>query len=162
MRQHRGQVSFPGGRLEPGEDASSAARREAFEEVGLAPEAVTLIGWLHPVVTRVSGSLILPVVGTLGRPPRLAPNPAEVDRAFDVALAELAADGAFFEERWPAEGWLDAPGDDGTYPVYFFEVAGETVWGATARLLYELLAVVLGAPGDGGVAPGERGRRYRG
>jgi 8-oxo-dGTP pyrophosphatase MutT (NUDIX family) len=144
MKFHRGQVSFPGGRIEPGEDTWRAARREAHEEIALAPSSVYELGWLHPVVTRASGSLILPVVGRLeGRPPTTA-NPDEVARVFDVALSELAARGVFHEERWPAGGWLDRPDvESGAYPVYFFEVAGETVWGATARLLFELVALVL-------------------
>jgi 8-oxo-dGTP pyrophosphatase MutT (NUDIX family) len=147
LRHHRGQVSFPGGRLEEGEDAWTAARREALEEVGLAPASVECLGWLHPVITRVSGSLILPVVGSLPARPGTRANPHEVARVFDVGLSELAAEGVFHEERWPAEGWLDAAPIEGTYPVYFFEVAGETVWGATARLCFELLSAVLGVPG---------------
>ena len=64
---------------------------------------------------------------------------------FDVALSELAADGVFHEEWWSAPGRRRRAGvPDGEFPVWFFEVAGETVWGATARTLVELLCLVLG------------------
>lgn len=136
LRTHQGQVSFPGGRIDPGEDAVAAALREAFEEVALDPMSVRPVGYLEPTVTFAAGAPITPVVGALDVRPDLVPNPAEVDRAFDVALATLSA--AFREERWTV------PGRD-PFPVYFFEVATETVWGATARMLVSLLGLVLAA-----------------
>jgi hypothetical protein len=72
-------------------------------------------------------------------------SPAEVERVFDVALADLAADGVFHEERWsPSDrsGLPDRSG--GEFPVWFFEVAGEMVWGVTGRILVELVCLVLG------------------
>ncbi len=143
LREHSGQISFPGGRMEPGEDVWAAAGREAAEEVGMDPDALAPMGWLHPVTTYSSRSLILPVVGLLAARPRLEANPHEVARVFDVSLAELAAEGAFTEERWRIPA-LEGRGRDGDYPVYFYDVAGENVWGATARMLTELLVVALG------------------
>jgi 8-oxo-dGTP pyrophosphatase MutT (NUDIX family) len=143
LRTHQGQVSFPGGRLDEGEDAPAAALREAHEEVGLDPTLVTTVGWLHPVLTMVSASFILPVLGTLAARPRLAPNPGEVERIFDVSLAELADPDIFHEERWRIPGRAIAGSEDNSFPVWFFEVAGELVWGATARMLHELLSIVL-------------------
>jgi 8-oxo-dGTP pyrophosphatase MutT (NUDIX family) len=149
LRTHSGQVSFPGGRLDEGEDASSAALREACEEVGLDPALVTTVGWLHPLMTMVSASFILPVLGTLAERPRLVPNPGEVERIFDVSLAELADPAIFHEERWRIPGRVIAGSQDNSFPVWFFEVSGELIWGATARMLYELLTVVLvGVPRD--------------
>jgi 8-oxo-dGTP pyrophosphatase MutT (NUDIX family) len=143
LRTHRGEVSFPGGRLELGEDAKAGALREAFEEVRLDPATVTVVGWIHPVMTMVSASLILPVLATLSGRPDLTASPAEVERIFDVSLAELADPDIFHEERWSIPG-REIPGsDDNSFPVWFFEVAGEMIWGATARMLYELLSVVL-------------------
>lgn len=144
LRRHRGEVAFPGGRLEPGEAPLAAALREAHEEVGLAPGDVAPIGWLRPIVTFASGSIIRPYVGVLAGRPSLRPQPEEVERCFDVAIAELVADGVFREERWrrPTPRVLDG---DGTFPIFFFEVAGETVWGATARILRELCSLVVGA-----------------
>jgi 8-oxo-dGTP pyrophosphatase MutT (NUDIX family) len=143
LRTHRGQVSFPGGRMDEGEDAPAAALREAHEEVGLDPALVTAVGWLHPVLTMVSASFILPVLGTLADRPHLVANPTEVERIFDVSLAELANPDVFHEERWRIPGRVIAGSEDNTFPVWFFEVSGELVWGATARMLHELLSLVL-------------------
>lgn len=134
LRTHRGQVSFPGGRLEADEDAVAAALREAFEEIGLDPALLRPLALLAPATAFVSGTPITPVVATMDRRPPVAANPAEVARVFDVSLAELAS--AFTEERWREPGLP-------TFSMYFFEVAGETVWGATARMLVDLLTVVL-------------------
>ena len=154
LRSHKGEVSFPGGRINEAEDAPAAALREASEEVALDPDSATLVGWLHPVLTFATGSHITPVVATLPRRPTLQASPAEVDRVFDVALAELAADGVFHEERWTIPGHLVPESADGSFPVWFYEAAGELIWGATARMLTELLCLVLGvAPPSVSVAP---------
>jgi hypothetical protein len=86
------------------------------------------------------------VVGALPGPPRLVANPHEVEHVFDVSLAELAADGVFREERWVVPGRVlpvVGAGEDGSFPVSFFELPDDTVWGATARMLVELLRLVL-------------------
>ncbi|HVF31730.1 MAG TPA: CoA pyrophosphatase [Acidimicrobiales bacterium] len=155
LRSHSGQVAFPGGRVEPGETLAEAALRESEEEVGLDPASVEVIGRLSRMHTISSGAGIFPFVGVLpGGRPTVDANPDEVDRVFDVALGELMADGVFHEEVW---GLADTE-----RPIYFFDVAGETVWGATARMLVELLLLVIGrrpppvpAPGaaQGGATP---------
>ncbi|MGH8989734.1 MAG: NUDIX hydrolase [Acidimicrobiales bacterium] len=134
LRTHRGQVSFPGGRIDPGEDALGAAIREAHEEVGLDPASVAPVGYLARAFAFVTGAPITPVVATLPGRPVLLPNPTEVDRAFDASLADLAAG---FTEEWWSEP--DLP----RFAMYFFAVEGETVWGATARMLLDLLTTVL-------------------
>ncbi len=149
LRTHRGEVSFPGGRLDEGEDPASAARREAHEEIALDPALVTTVGWIHPVMTMVSASLIMPVLATLAQRPHLEPNPQEVERLFDVSLAELADPEIFHEERWKIAGRAIPGSDDGSFAVWFFEVSGEMIWGATARMIHELLSIVL--TGRGGV-----------
>jgi 8-oxo-dGTP pyrophosphatase MutT (NUDIX family) len=140
LRTHRGQVSFPGGRIDPGEDALAAAVREAHEEIGLDPGLVRPVGYLARAFAFVSGAPITPVVATLPARPALAPNPAEVDRAFDASLADLAAS---FKEEWWSSPELPRSA------MYFFSVEGETVWGATARMLVDLLTTILvdGRPG---------------
>jgi 8-oxo-dGTP pyrophosphatase MutT (NUDIX family) len=143
LRTHKGEVSFPGGRLDAGEGPTEAALREAHEEVGLDPARVTTVGWIHPVMTMVSASLIVPVVATLAARPRLVTSPVEVERAFDVALAELADPEIFHEERWRIPGRSIPGSADDTFPVRFFEVSGEMIWGATGRMLYELMTIVL-------------------
>jgi 8-oxo-dGTP pyrophosphatase MutT (NUDIX family) len=154
MRTHRGEISFPGGRIDPGEDATAAALREAREEIALDAALVTVVGWSHPVMTMVSASLILPVLATVERPPALTPNPHEVARVFDVSLAELAGPGVFHEERWSVPGRAVRGSSDGSVPVWFFEVAGEMIWGATARMIHELLSIVLTGAIGGGARPG--------
>ncbi len=143
MRTHKGEVSFPGGRLDEGEDAVGAALREAFEEVALDPALVEVVGWIHPVLTMVSGSLILPVLATVATRPPVVASPDEVERVFDVSLAELADPSIFHEERWSVPGRVIPGSDDGSFAVWFFEVSGEMIWGATARMIHELLSVVL-------------------
>jgi 8-oxo-dGTP pyrophosphatase MutT (NUDIX family) len=146
LRAHRGEVSFPGGRLDTGESPTAAALREAFEEVALDPSLVTHLGWIHPVLTLVSGSLIMPILATVDARPKLVASPAEVERVFDVSLTELADPDIFHEERWSIPG-REIPGSpDNSFAVWFFEVEGEMIWGATARMIHELLSVVLLPP----------------
>jgi len=149
LRSHQGEVSFPGGRIEPHEEPEQAALREAAEEVALDPGSVELVGRLSPLSTFSSRSVITPVVGALRGRPNLRRNPSEVDHVFDVALAHLTEEGVFREERWsfpdrpvPAHvtGELE---EDRSFPVWFFELENDTVWGATARILVELLRLVL-------------------
>lgn len=135
MRSHTGEVAFPGGRLDPGETPLDAARREAEEEIGLVVPEHQIIGRLAPIATISASSSITPFVAALDGRPSLRPNPSEVERAFDVALSELLADGVCREERWTQR--------DGTErPMHFFDLADDIVWGATARMLYELLELV--------------------
>ena len=141
LRTHKGEVSFPGGRMDDGETPTMTALREAHEEVGLLPEAAKVVGHLPSIVTLVSGALIQPVVVTYEQRPTLIPAEAEVERAFDVALADLLADGVFHEERWYRPE-LEEEGL-GSFPLWFFETSGEMIWGATGRLLMDLLSVVL-------------------
>lgn len=140
LRAHGGEVSFPGGRAEPGESPEQAALREAAEEVGIEPEAVRTMGWLGTLRTVSSGNRVVPVVGVLDTRPSFRPNAAEVARVFDVALAELLADGVFRQERWPV---VPDGGAEVWRTVTFFELAGETIWGATASILFELLSAVV-------------------
>ncbi|MFI5034642.1 MAG: NUDIX hydrolase [Acidimicrobiales bacterium] len=149
LRHHRLEIALPGGRANPGETMRAAALREAHEEVRLDPGAVTVVGWLSPLATFASGSAMWPVVGTLAAPPQLVPDPTEVERAFTVALADLAANGAFVEERWRRDGRPGADGD-GFVPIDFFKVPGDLIWGATARVLSELLCVALDVAWPGG------------
>ena len=139
MRRHRHQVSFPGGRLDPGERLEQAALREAEEEVGLDPASVELLGRLPPFEALAGLSTITPFVGQLGARPELRPNPAEVERAFAVPLAELVVPGCHWEESWPLPG-------GSLYPVHFFDLSLDLVWGATARILVSFLTRLLGVP----------------
>jgi 8-oxo-dGTP pyrophosphatase MutT (NUDIX family) len=142
LASHHGEVAFPGGVLGPGESELGAALREAQEEVGLDPAAVSVVGRLPRVATPTTGFLLTPFVGLLADRPRLAARPDEVEEAFDVSLAHLLDPGIYREERW------DRPVPD--RPVYFFELEHDTVWGVTARILHRLLCLVTGAGGSPG------------
>ena len=141
LRHHAGEVSFPGGRSEPGDaDLWATALREASEEIGLDPGAVTQVGRLESFVTVGSRSLVCPYVATIAERPELVPDPSEVDRVLHVSLAELTAEEAWREEVWSLGGEL------GERTMTFFELHGDTVWGATAAVLRRLLSVVVEGP----------------
>lgn len=138
LSRHGGEVAFPGGRVEGGEAPVETALREAREEVGLAPADVSVVGALSTLRTFALATAITPVVGTIAAPPHESPSPAEVARIFDVALSDLL-DPSNYARQW----WRRGP-DLPWFAVHFFRVPGEVVWGATARILTELLAVVTG------------------
>jgi len=140
LSSHRGEISFPGGRLDPRETFEHAALREANEEVALPTDDVELIGQLDPLNTVVSRSYIVPVVATTQRDVPVYPATGEVDRVLWVPLAELTRPDTFREERWAL-----AAGDELT--MYFYELDDETVWGATGRILTQLLRLTLGIAG---------------
>jgi 8-oxo-dGTP pyrophosphatase MutT (NUDIX family) len=135
LRTHRGEISFPGGRIDPGETPDETALREAYEEVGLEPASVTIHGELEHLNTVVSRSYIVPKVATVEQRLELTGRTAEVDRVLWVPLVELTAPGVYRAEQW------------GTPPVgrllHFFELDDETVWGATAAILFDMLSRAL-------------------
>lgn len=131
LRQHKGEISFPGGRMDPGETATETALREASEEVGLDPSLVTVVGELSHVNTVVSMSYIIPKVALLESPVPLSPQTMEADKVMWVPLHELTAPGTYHGELW------GRPPTDRL--LHFFELANETVWGATGRMLVDLL-----------------------
>ncbi len=136
MPSHQGEIAFPGGKREPAIDASlsSTALREAFEEVSLDPDAVELVAQLESLSTVASQFVITPFVGLLDRPPVLVAHPREVAKIFDVALSELFAPQTHRSEIWPLRSGR------GELTIHFYELMGETVWGATARILTNLLS----------------------
>ena len=140
MSNHRGEISFPGGRVDPGESPREAALREADEEVGLDVSLPQVIGELTHLNTIVSRSYIVPIVATVESPLELTAQTGEVDRVLWTPIAELTSPGTYRTEHWGTPP-LDRP-------LHFFELDDETVWGATAHVLVELLV-----PG-GGQRPG--------
>ena len=140
MRHHAHEMSFPGGRRDPG-DATlwSTAVRESVEEVALDPALIEPIGALDRFVTGGSGVLVQPFVAVANRRPELSvASPREVESIRHVGMAELLLD-----EVWREEVWPDFRGQ-GDRAITFFEVMGDTIWGATATMLRQLLAIATG------------------
>ncbi len=146
LRAHRGEVSFPGGRREPSdEDLRATARREANEEIRLQGD-IDIVGELDHLSTVTSGSFIVPYVGILPAPPSgLVANPDEVDAILTVKLATLLEPARFHSEIW---SFPDRP----EFPVFFFDLDEDVVWGATAAMLRQLLGFLTGTVGRGGMA----------
>jgi len=140
LRQHTGQVSLPGGRVDAGESIEQAALREAHEEVGVPADLVEVLGRLTPLHIPVSGHLLHPVVGVAASRPDFRTAEAEVERLIEVPLRLLLEPGlvqreARLREREPVV-LMDVP---------YFPVDGVKVWGATAMILAEFLALMDGA-----------------
>jgi len=136
LNNHKGEISFPGGRLDPGETPVEAALREAHEEVALDPGLVTVVGELDHIATMVSHSHIVPVVGTLAERPVLRASAGEVDRILTAPLVDLLDAEVYREERW-GQPPLDRA-------IHFLELEDETVWGATGRIMVQLLSIATG------------------
>ena len=137
LRAHKGEVSFPGGRQDEGEALTDTAKREAWEEIGLDPSSVEIVGELDHMATVSSASSIVPFVAVLpGRPQVHIASPDEVEAVLDVRLGELLEDGVYRGELWPWGGE--------ERPMHFFDLVGDTIWGATGRMLANLLEIVLG------------------
>jgi len=145
LPHHTSQVSLPGGRLDPGESIEEAALREAFEEVGLPAAEVEVLGRLTPLPIPVSGHLLHPVVGVTGRRPTFSLAADEVERLIEAPLHHLWHPNTV---KWERRERQSPPG--GVLDVPYFDVDGARVWGATAMVLAELLAVLneVEAPGD--------------
>ncbi|MFM8563571.1 MAG: NUDIX hydrolase [Acidimicrobiia bacterium] len=137
LSNHRGEISFPGGRVDAGEGIVEAARRETHEEVGVSAGTIRVHATLSPLSTFVSRSYIVPVVASIDEHPTFTLNSGEVERAFWVPLRELVRPDTFSWEWWSADGSPERP-------MFFFHLDDETVWGATARILHELLCRIHG------------------
>jgi 8-oxo-dGTP pyrophosphatase MutT (NUDIX family) len=129
MPTHGGDVAFPGGKPEPGEGPLDTALREAREEVGIAPEEVEVLGYLPAIHTVTYPRMVVPVVGRLDGVPDLVPDPNEVDRILTPSIRLLED-----ESRWRSEQWNGRA-------VYFFDIDGDVLWGATARMVRHLLGL---------------------
>jgi 8-oxo-dGTP pyrophosphatase MutT (NUDIX family) len=130
LKSHAGQVSFPGGRVEPGDaSAEFTALREAAEEIGLAAERVEILGRLPDYRTR-TGFRVSPVVGAVRPPLELAPDPREVEAVFEVPLVFL------LDERNRERRTREFQGL--SVGFYVYEYQGHVIWGATAGMLVNL------------------------
>jgi 8-oxo-dGTP pyrophosphatase MutT (NUDIX family) len=141
LRTHTGQVSLPGGSVDAGESFEAAALREAVEEIGVDPTDVTVLGRLTSLPIPVSGFLLHPVVGVAGGRPRFRTAAGEVARLLELPLSLLNDPDALRRERRqrPTDGRVIE------IEVPYFALEGEKVWGATAMVLAEFLAVARAA-----------------
>jgi 8-oxo-dGTP pyrophosphatase MutT (NUDIX family) len=132
---HRGQIGFPGGTVDP-EDASllAAALRECEEEIGLPRAAVEPLGALDDTETFATNFVITPWIGAIREPVVWQPDGAEIERVIEVPFAALVAPGGLRVEQWERDGVRR--------PVYFFDYRGDTIWGATARIVKHYLDLV--------------------
>ena len=135
LERHGGQVSLPGGVIDPGETFEQAALREAHEEVGLSPDSVRVLGALTALDIPVSGFRLQPIVAVTPTRPHLVPSDSEVAQILEVDLDDLV-DPARFTSVERERGGI-------TLTVPAFHAAGHEIWGATAMVVAEFL-VLLG------------------
>jgi 8-oxo-dGTP pyrophosphatase MutT (NUDIX family) len=134
LGRHSGQVSLPGGVVDPGESFEQAALREAHEEIALPLDGVRVIGALTPLDIPVSGFRLHPIVGVRSTRPVLRPSDGEVARILEPALAELLDANCVRSTERTRDGR--------TLTIPAFHVGDEEIWGATAMVLAEFLTLL--------------------
>ncbi len=133
MRRHAGPISLPGGALDHGEESLQAALREAHEEIGLDRRAVTVLGRLSEVIVLTSPFRLTPWVASVPYPYPYAAAPGEVEAILHVPFSQLLDGGNYSVRRIEAYGmFLD---------THSYRAGPHVIWGATARILHELLSV---------------------
>lgn len=138
LRNHTGQVSLPGGRVDAGETIDAAALREAQEEIGVDPRAVELLGRLTPLHIPVSGFLLHPVVGYTSMRPAFQRAEWEVARIIEAPVSALS-DPAVLKREIRTRV---VKGQSIDVEVPYFDIDGEKVWGATAMVLAEFCVIL--------------------
>ena len=132
---HSGQVSFPGGKAEPGEEAVATALRECEEEIGIQNDQIQVIGKLSDFFVMPSNFMVTPVVGSIDHKPFFKPDPYEVVKVLEADLNTLMREDAIKQKEILVAGKyrMVAP---------HFEIGGEVVWGATAMMLNEFRLIL--------------------
>ncbi len=132
---HSGQVAFPGGKVESEDaDVIATALRETYEEIGVLVPATHALGLLTPLYVFASNFMVHPILAVLPDAPTLFPDPREVAQILEVPIAALLDDNRRGEKEISVRGFrVQAP---------FFDLEGQTVWGATAMMLSELVAIL--------------------
>ena len=135
VAHHRGQIAFPGGILDPSDGTLlDTALRECEEEIALPRGAVDVLGALDDTETFATQFVITPFVGLVREPVRWAPDGEEIERVIEVPYAALTGEGGLRVEHVERDGV--------SRPVYFFDYEGDTIWGATARIVKSYLDLV--------------------
>jgi len=134
VRHHKGQISFPGGRQDPGEDFLATALREAKEEMGIEAKDVRILGELDDMCTVASDFCIAPFVGLIPYPYPFKINRHEIEEIIEVPLSVFLDETKFREEFRSHNGE--------PVPVYFYQHDEHTIWGATARILKQLMDLI--------------------
>lgn len=149
LRHHSGQISFPGGRIDPHDfSPCEAALRETREEIGIATDHLEVHGPLRPVFTVVSNFILLAFVGFAPQRPAFAPNPHEVAELIELPLAHLLDPSTPRNEIWLIRGERRRVG--------FYRFGEHKIWAATARVLRQMVALAGGPePPSHLVPPGE-------
>lgn len=131
--QHKGQIAFPGGRQEPGENLATTALRETEEEIGILPKNVALIGPTDDIVT-ITSYRVTPFLGKIPYPYEFKRNPEEISKILLIPMEELLADENITKNV--------VSSSIGEYPLYYFQWGSHVIWGATGRILANLLNVL--------------------
>jgi 8-oxo-dGTP pyrophosphatase MutT (NUDIX family) len=138
LRNHTGQVSLPGGRVDQGESYEDAALREAEEEIGVDPRAVQVLGRLTPLHIPVSGYILHPVIGFTSMRPAFQRAEWEVARIIEAPVSVLNDP----RSRKREMRTRSVSGQTIDVDVPFYDIDGEKVWGATAMVLAEFCAIL--------------------
>jgi 8-oxo-dGTP pyrophosphatase MutT (NUDIX family) len=134
VKRHKGEISFPGGIYDASDsDLSATALREAHEEVGIKPRDVQLLGELDEVLT-LTDFIVSPFVGLIPFPYSFVPSPEEIEEIIILPLASFLKKGVLSEEDWTYQ--------DKTAKVYTYHCGGHIIWGATAKILRQFLALI--------------------
>jgi 8-oxo-dGTP pyrophosphatase MutT (NUDIX family) len=135
LKNHAGQVAFPGGRAEPGDAGPVAtALREAHEEIGLEPSVVEVVATIDPQITG-TGFRVTPVVGFVGSAFEPVPDPGEVAEVFEMPLQFALDEANLVRREWERSGTR--------FRGYEYVYAGHRVWGATAAMIIRLRKIIL-------------------
>ncbi|MBI4286770.1 MAG: CoA pyrophosphatase [Chloroflexi bacterium] len=135
VKNHKGQISFPGGAYQSGDETLAAtALRECTEEIGLRADGIEILGELDDIITRGSNYVISPFVALVPWPCQLRPDPFEVEEIFAVPLSALLDDSCCESQTEIIEGKA--------VPSCAYHYQGRVIWGATARILSQFLTLV--------------------
>ena len=143
LEYHKGQICFPGGaRHEDDRDLKDTALRETFEEVGVNPKDVRILGELDSMGTITSNFLITPYVGVIPYPCEFKVSDDEIESLIEVPISALLDENNYREEVYELDGEL--------LTGIVFEYQGSVIWGATARILKQLIEIAFSAGGESG------------